>query len=285
MRSETEMIGLIVNTANKDDRVRAVYLTGSRANPNAIKDDFQDYDVIYVVTETKPYYGDPEWIAGFGDILYMHKPEECDKMMGVNTDFDRNYGWHVIFTDGTRLDLHVIAVSAFVRPDKVHCHILVDKDGLLKDIPEFSDEYYCVKVPAPGEYYCVCSEFWWNINNVAKGILRYEISYAQDIMNDIVRPQLISMLSWKIGVLTDFKVSVGKSGKYMNRWLSDDEWEQFLSTYSSGFAGEMKQALKLMCDMFGSAARYVGDRLGYNYNEEYEQAALKYLSFLGFFDK
>ena len=36
--------------------VRAVYLNGSRTNPNAPKDRFQDYDVVYVVNDTKPYY-------------------------------------------------------------------------------------------------------------------------------------------------------------------------------------------------------------------------------------
>lgn len=277
MRSEHEMIDIIVKTAYEDDRIRAAYLTGSRANPNAVEDEFRDYDVIYVVSETKPFYIDQDWIAAFGEVLYMHKPEEIDKLMGVKTDFDRNYGWHVIYADGNRLDLHVIATGAFERPEKVHCRILVDKDGLLKDIEECSDEYYCVKPPTPAEYYCAFSEFWWNISNVAKGILRYEIPYTQDIINSVVRPQLISMLSWKIGILTDFKVSVGKSGKYMYRWLSDDEWEQFLSTYCGGFAGEMKQSLLVMCELFRNAARFVSDRLGYNYSEEYEQAAMKYL--------
>lgn len=33
MRNEEEMFQLIINTANKDDRIRAAYLEGSRANP------------------------------------------------------------------------------------------------------------------------------------------------------------------------------------------------------------------------------------------------------------
>ena len=52
MRSEDEMMKLILQVAEDDERVRAVYLNGSRTNPNAPKDCFQDYDVVYVVTET-----------------------------------------------------------------------------------------------------------------------------------------------------------------------------------------------------------------------------------------
>ena len=48
MRSEQEMYDLIVRTAGNDDRVRAVIMNGSRANPNAPRDIFQDYDIVYV---------------------------------------------------------------------------------------------------------------------------------------------------------------------------------------------------------------------------------------------
>ena len=47
MRSEQEMLELIVNTARHDDRIRAVIMNGSRANPNAPRDFFQDFDIVY----------------------------------------------------------------------------------------------------------------------------------------------------------------------------------------------------------------------------------------------
>ena len=71
MRSEEEMMNLILQVAKDDERVRAVYLNGSRTNPNAPKDCFQDYDVVYVVTDTKPYYENHDWINHFGTVLYM----------------------------------------------------------------------------------------------------------------------------------------------------------------------------------------------------------------------
>ncbi|MDE6016261.1 MAG: aminoglycoside 6-adenylyltransferase [Acetatifactor sp.] len=43
-----------------------------------------------------------------------------------------------------------------------------------------------------------------------------------------MRPQLVKILSWKIGNETDFSVSVGKSAKYMYRWLEPTVWERFL---------------------------------------------------------
>ena len=55
MRSEEEMMNLILQVAKDDERVRAVYLNGSRTNPNAPKDRFQDYDVVYVVRLDEEY--------------------------------------------------------------------------------------------------------------------------------------------------------------------------------------------------------------------------------------
>lgn len=55
MRSEKEMFDLILGVAKQDERIRAVYMNGSRANPNAKKDIFQDYDIVYVVKETASF--------------------------------------------------------------------------------------------------------------------------------------------------------------------------------------------------------------------------------------
>lgn len=46
MRTEKEMYKLIISIAKSDERIRAVYLNGSRTNPNVPKDIFQDYDVV-----------------------------------------------------------------------------------------------------------------------------------------------------------------------------------------------------------------------------------------------
>lgn len=45
MRSESEMINLIINIAKTDERVRAAIMRGSRTNPNATVDRFQDFDI------------------------------------------------------------------------------------------------------------------------------------------------------------------------------------------------------------------------------------------------
>ena len=69
MRTEREMTALILGVAEQDSRVRAVFMNGSRANPNAPRDIFQDYDIVYVVEETASFRAQPGWVDVFGERL------------------------------------------------------------------------------------------------------------------------------------------------------------------------------------------------------------------------
>ena len=67
MRSEQEMLALILETAKSNDRIRAVMLNGSRVNPHAARDIFQDFDIVYFVTDLPSFTSDHTWIDRFGE--------------------------------------------------------------------------------------------------------------------------------------------------------------------------------------------------------------------------
>jgi len=68
MRSEQEMYNLIIRTAQNDARIRAVILNGSRANPHAPTDIFQDFDVVYIVRDLADFRRTPDrWLWGADD--------------------------------------------------------------------------------------------------------------------------------------------------------------------------------------------------------------------------
>ncbi len=273
MRTEHEMFDLIINTAKKDKRIRAVYMNGSRTNQNAVKDIFQDYDIVYVVEETKSFREDRLWIDRFGERLYMQYPED-------NSNNKENcYGWLIQFADGNRLDLHVNTLTQAlkdIREDKL-CKMLLDKNKWLPDIPEATDQDYWVKKPTGAQFLDTCNEFWWCLNNIAKGLWREEVPYVMDMLNYVVRPQLIHLLEWKIGFETDFTVSVGKSGKYMYRWLEKKKWNAFLKTYPSGVVKDIWEAVFIMCDLFNDTAEEISHFMKVNYNGAEAANSLKFL--------
>ena len=279
MRSEKEMMDLILGVAGQDKRVRGVYMNGSRTNPNAARDIFQDYDIVYVVEETASFIADEGWIDVFGERLYMQLPEKMDGMQGRETDFENCYGYLMQFADGNRIDLHVVTLEYGIRNmrhDRL-CMVLMDKDGVLPKIPEPTDEDHWVKRPTEAEYLCCCNEFWWMQNSVGKGLWRKEVTYAMDMLNLYIRPQLMKMLSWHVGVATDFSCSVGKSGKYFDKYLSKEEYGKLLATYPNSDRECIWQSVFVMCRLFDEAARKVGNGLGYRYREEEAQGSRKFL--------
>ncbi len=276
MRTESEIYGLILDIAQNDDRIKAVYMNGSRTNKNVPRDMFQDYDIVYVVEETKSFIGDRAWIHRFGEILYMQYPDENPYFP---SDKDNSYGWLMQFADGVRIDLTVQAANYALRSikkDKL-CRILLDKENILPQMEPATDCDFWVTKPTKEQFLATCNEFWWCTNNIAKGLWRAEIPYVQDMTNYNVRTELIKMLDWKVGLITDWSVSTGKSSKYLNKWLPEDEWQMLLLTYFDCNIVNAWKAVFKMCDLFKNVAKYVGEQLGYEYNEKEGAAALDYL--------
>lgn len=276
MRTEQDMFDLILSIAKNDERIRAVFMNGSRTNPNATKDIFQDYDIEYVVKETKSFREDKNWIDKFGERLYMQYPEGNSL---YPSDVENCYAWLMQFTDGNRLDLTISTLTHAlqdIRNDKL-CKILLDKDNCLPYIPEATDETHWVKKPTEGQFMDACSEFWWCLNNVAKGLWREEVPYVMDMLNHAVRPMLLLLLGWKIGYDTNFTVSIGKSGKYIHRWLKESEWNVFLKTYPSGVVKDIWESVFIMCDLFNDIAKEVSFAMNVKYNEVEASNSLKFL--------
>lgn len=279
MRTENEIYDLILGIAKNDARIKAVYMNGSRTNENAPRDIFQDYDIVYVVEDTKSFIEDKGWIQRFGEILYMQYPDENPY---YPHDKENSYGWLMQFADGVRIDLTVKNVNyvlQHIEDDKL-CRILLDKENILPEIEAATDRQYWVKKPTKEQYQAVCNEFWWCTNNIAKGLWRGEIPYVQDMANYHVRPQLIIMLDWKVGILTDWSVSTGKSSKYLYRWLPEKDWQKFLSTYFDCNTDHAWQAVFAMCDLFKEVAGFVGENMGWEYRESEGGAARSFLEYV-----
>lgn len=282
MRSEKEMMERMLTLARADDRVRAVYMNGSRTNPNAPKDMYRDYDLVFVVTETASFLADPGWSLKFGDPLIVQEPDWNDAQSGLSgeaPDSSRGYAWLMLFDDGNRIDLSIViredAVQNFLA-DKLTVPLL-DKDGLLPAIPPPTDIDYHVKRPTEHAFHACCNDFWWCLNNVAKGIAREELPYAMRMLHEIVRNRLDQIVEWYIGIHTDFSVSAGKMGKYFKDHLPPELYWQYCGTYSGADADAVWKSVDTMCDLFHTLALAVAGHQGFRYRQEEEDGMRKYL--------
>lgn len=263
MRSEKEIMDLVIKVAKEDTRIRAVGMNGSRTNPNVPKDFFQDYDIVYLVKDMESFIEDPQWIDIFGECLIMQTPED---MAMFPPDLGGRFSYLMLFTDGNRIDL----ILAPIEEKDEYCYedgltiLLLDKDQCLPNIPPPTDQEYWVKRPSAEFFADCCNEFWWVTTYVAKGLWRKEILYAFDHMN-LVRAMLLKMMEWKVGIETNFSLSIGKNAKYLDRYVDEDTWSRLLKTYPSGEYDEVWKSLFIMADLFERTAVYVAGELHFQY--------------------
>lgn len=278
MRSEKEMFAKILDFAKRNDRIRAVHMNGSRANSKVTPDRFQDYDIVYTVTDIAHFRNDKSWICEFGEIAVMQEPDDS-ALFPPEHDPASRYAFLMQFCDGVRIDLSFQSI-AFTKSTYGQDSLtipLLDKDRLLPPIAPSSDRSYWVKKPQENEYLACCNEFWWVSPYVAKGLRRGELLYAFDCLDGSVRPMLFKMLSWYVGIETNFSESVGKSGKYLQKYLPEVWWKKLLSTYSRAEAEEVWTSLFSMCSLFEEASVSVGESLGFRIPYEESHQALDFL--------
>jgi len=80
-----------------------------------------------------------------------------------------------------------------------------------------------------------------------------------------------------VGVNYDFKVSAGKRGKYLKKYLPEDIYRRFQKTYSDADYDNMWKAAFEMLYLFGDVAREVAAKLQFTYDEAEERGIEHYM--------
>ena len=169
MRTETEILNLLLQVA-KTLKVEAVALSGSRAEDRAPKDEFQDYDVVYIVDDLDNLTSDLAWLDQFGTrIIEQHN------ILGNR----RLY--LMLFEDGNRIDLTLCPKEHMQEwvDSEAGFTVLEDKKGIFETYSP-SPERFWIHPASETDFEKTCNEFWWVLAYVVKGIYRKQVIYATD---------------------------------------------------------------------------------------------------------
>ncbi len=274
-RNEETMMQLIIQTAEKDDRIRGVIMNGSRASPSALKDRFQDYDIVYIVTNVAPFVENEKWLDRFGEMLISQTPDKMDNRWPRNQG---QFTYLMLFADQNRIDLKLIQSSKFLTmsPDSQSI-VLLDKDHLLGNLKEPSDEDYLPKLPTEIEFLNCCNEFLWVSTYVAKGIYRQQLTYAKHMSEQVIKNELIKLLTWEAGIQTNCTIPLGHYGKYLEKYTDPTIWSKFCQTYTGTDYEEIWDGLFVMCQLFHQFALKISSHYQFAYNQDEYKSIVSYL--------
>lgn len=264
MRTETEMLDVISQTA-QTLQVEAVALSGSRTNPKAPKDEFQDYDVIYVVDDLDNLTSDLSWLDQFGKRIIVQE---------VTLGHRRLY--LMLFEDGNRIDLTLCPkdhIQEWVDSEAGYT-VLIDEKGLFESYSQ-NLECYWTSPATETDFKKSCNEFWWVSAYVVKGICRKQIIYATDHLYGICQQELLKILAWQVASDRG-PVDIGKNYKYLFNYLPIDKEKEFSALLDFSSLDKITQTLFATMQLFHQEAQYLAQKMGFKYKKEVAEKMIEY---------
>lgn len=264
MRTDTEMMELIVQIA-ESLQVEAVALSGSRTNPRAPKDEFQDYDVVYIVENLNDLLSDLSWLDQFGMRLIEQHNQLGHRRLYL-----------MLFEDGNRIDL-TLCPKEYIQEwvdSEANFEVIKDDKGLFEAYQPNSKRYWTAP-PTEEEFAAACNEFWWVSAYVVKAIRRNQLIYATDHLYGICQQELLKVLAWQVtsdrGV-----VDIGKNYKYLFQYLPAEQEKEFSALLNLSSFDKIIQSLFATMRLFNREAQILAQKMGFTYDKEVAEKMTSY---------
>ena len=264
MRTETEILDVILQTA-QSLQVEAVAMSGSRTDTKAPKDEFQDYDVVYVVDDLDNLASDLAWLDRFGNRLIEQYNVLGNRRLYL-----------MLFEDGNRIDLTLCPkdhIQEWVDSEADYT-VLKDEKGLF-DSYTTSPQRYWTSPATETDFEKSCNEFWWVSAYVVKGICRKQVIYATDNLYSICQQELLKILAWQV-VSDREKVDIGKNYKYLFNYLPAEKEKEFSNLLDFSSVEKLTQSLFSTMKFFHQEAQSLAQKMGFDYDKEVAEKMIEY---------
>ena len=263
-RSEAQMLRLISQTA-ETLQVEAVAMSGSRTDTKAPKDEFQDYDVVYVVDDLDNLTSDLFWLDQFGTrIIEQHN------VLG------NRHLYLTLFEDGNRIDLTLCPknhIQEWVDSEADYT-VLKDEKGLFVPYSPNPQRYWTSPASAI-DFEKACNEFWWVSAYVVKGICRKQVIYATDHLYEICQQELLKVLAWQVA--SDLgTVDIGKNYKYLFQYLPTEKEKEFSALLDFSSVEKLTQSLFATIQLFHQEAQILAQKMRFYYDKDVAEKMMRY---------
>ena len=264
-RIEEQMLRLIIQTA-ENLQVEAVAMSGSRTDTKVPKDEFQDYDVVYVVDDLDNLTSDLSWLNQFGNRLI-----EQHNIVG------HRHLYLMLFEDGNRIDL-TLCPKEYIQEwvdSEANFEVIKDDKGLFESyLP--SPKRYWTCPPTEEEFAASCNEFWWVSAYVVKAIRRNQLIYATDHLYGICQQEILKVLAWHV-TSDRGAVDIGKNYKYLFHYLPAEKEKVFSALLDLSSIEKVGQSLFATIKLFDGEAQELAQKMGFTYDKEVAEKMISYV--------
>ena len=264
MRTETEMLDVILKTA-ETLQVATVAMSGSRTDTKASKDEFQDYDVVYVVENLDELITDLSWLDQFGKRI-------IEQEVGLG----QRRLYLMLFEDGNRIDL-TLCPKDYIQEwvdSEAGFTVLEDPEHLFEPYSPNIERYW-TNSATEKDFEKVCNEFWWVSAYVVKGICRKQVIYATDHLYGICQQELLKVLAWQVASDRG-RVDVGKNYKYLFNYLPAEKEMEFSNLLDFSSIDKITQSLFATMQLLHREAQSLAQKMGFDYDMKVAEKMIEY---------
>lgn len=264
MRTETEMLDVVLKTA-ETLQVTAVAMSGSRTDTKASKDEFQDYDVVYVVENLDELITDLSWLDQFGKRI-------IEQEVGLG----QRRLYLMLFEDGNRIDLTLCPKQQIQEwvDSEAGFTVLEDPEHLFEPYSPNIERYW-TNPASQTDFEKACNEFWWVSAYVVKGICRNQLIYATDHLYGICQQELLKILAWQVASARG-RVDIGKNYKYLFQYLPTEKEKEFSALLDFSSVEKLTQSLFATMQLFHREAQILAQKMGFAYDKEVAEKMMRY---------
>ena len=250
---------VILAWARREDAIRAVVITGSRAREDGSTDAFSDLDAQILTTDSARYVTDDSWLDALGEV-WIRFPQD--------TPVPYRLVW---FAGGAKVDfqfIHPREIQAQVDSGRLSdeylrgYRVLLDKDGLFAGLPPSPRVFPQPPAPSPREVRACCNEFWFEAIHVAQFIRRREF-WVVKFRDWTMKTRLLQLMERHARATSDAPVNTWLLGKRIRHWTRRDDYATITRLWAGWHTADLWTALLSQLRLFDKLSRELSTALGY----------------------
>lgn len=249
--------------AQSQPGLRAAIAVGSRARTDPPPDEWSDLDLMLFLDDIGSFNVQETWLDDIGEVWNaVH-----------NTTAGGDPEWLVTFAGGYNIDLVMLNVDAlrwlvtanplpdpFIRGYRV----LVDKDGLARQLPPPYSKPLAPPQPTREEFDRTVRAFWYVAFYIAKQLRRGDL-FMVKVRDGAVKECLLTMLTWHALVVRGAGAEIWHMGRFMDQWADPQAVQDLPAIFAHYDAPDSWRALQVSMSLFRRLACETANALGYHY--------------------
>ena len=254
----------IIEYGNRDDKIRAIIMIGSRAQANNRADEYSDLDLILIVNDAQSFFVSDDWLLQIG----------VPRISFVEQTIDDAWEKRVMFDGALDVDFVIFsqedATAAIKDGDaremlREGYSVLIDKCGVAQYLPEIRTVIEPYAYPSGDEFINNVNDFFYHTIWFGKKLLRGELWTAKLCLDTYIKTHILWMSELYEHTRHDDDFSTRKRGRYFDTWASEETKTQLAETFAHYNKPDMTRALTATIKMYRNLATAAAVALAYTY--------------------